>query len=72
MLVKIENKFSAKYELKFGVSQGSILGPLLFMIFVNDIAFESGLSTIFFADETSLQLANPNIDQLISDFRSKF
>ena len=47
-----------------GVPQGSILGPLLFLIFVNDFSQATSLDTIMFADDTNLFYSNKNIDSL--------
>ena len=52
--VIIKNAISGKGNLKAGVPQGSILGPLLFLVSINDIADETiGLCRLF-ADDTSI------------------
>ena len=54
-IVKFKNSQSEKKMIKCGVSQGSVLGPLLFLLYVNDI-FKSSekLSFILFADDTNI------------------
>ena len=46
--------------------QGSVLGPLLFLIFINDIPYASELATWLFADDTSLVASASNLPLLQS------
>jgi retron-type reverse transcriptase len=53
--VEIEGIKSSKSDVKVGVPQGSILGPLLFIIFINDIAqIKLHGNLTLFADDTNL------------------
>ena len=52
--VTIKNGLSTWAEVRAGVPQGSILGPLLFLIHINDIVENIESNIKLFADDTSL------------------
>jgi hypothetical protein len=58
---EINNTRSSCKNIKFGVPQGSILGPLLFLVYVNDLPYTISNprdDIVMFADDTSLLVKN--------------
>ena len=70
--VSIDGVLSDLLEILIGVPQGSILGPILFLIYVNDLPEWSNLLALLFADDTTLLASDDNIDDLILHVNSEF
>ncbi|KAK3082452.1 hypothetical protein FSP39_012409 [Pinctada imbricata] len=62
--VFVNNSFSSFLETTAGVPQGSVLGPFLFLIFINDIADNLLSVALLFADDTSLLHAAKRINDI--------
>ena len=56
--------FCCILNLKGGVPQGSVLGPLLFLLYINDIADNTQSFSRLFADDTSLLYSSNNINEI--------
>ncbi|CAH0553616.1 unnamed protein product [Brassicogethes aeneus] len=62
---KIGNELSQRETVKVGVPQGSVLGPILFLIFINDLSNISNSTDLtLFADDTTIVVKDKNLELL--------
>ncbi len=64
--VEVNNARSNYAKIDCGVFQGSILGPILFLCYINDIYTATDLATFLFADDTSCLAEHKNLNTLIN------
>ena len=62
--VEIEGYMSSEKDIKCGVPQGSILGPLLFLIYVNDMSQSVNCNLLLYADDSCLIVTHKDINYI--------
>ena len=58
---------SSRMHISTGVPQGSILGPVLFLVYINDIYKCSTINLLCFADDTTAYMSGPNVKDLTAE-----
>ena len=70
--VNLENSFSEVSKILCGVPQGSILGPLLFLIYVNDMPMAVKCNLFLYADDTCLVFQSKNVQDIKKQLNEDF
>ena len=70
--VNIENDYSNPGNLMCGVPQGSILGPLIFLIYINDMPQSVDCDLFLYADDTCLGLTGKSIKTIENNLNKNF
>ena len=60
-LLNVDNAYSSTCEINCGVPQGSILGPLLFLLYVNDMKQAVKNDLLLYADDSCLAYTSKDV-----------
>ena len=70
--VKVNGSFSTWIETSVGVPQGSVLGPLLFNIYLNDLfMFVTDCKICNYADDTTIYVCDDNHENVINKLKTE-
>uniref|UniRef100_A0A8K9X5I7 Reverse transcriptase domain-containing protein n=1 Tax=Oncorhynchus mykiss TaxID=8022 RepID=A0A8K9X5I7_ONCMY len=71
--VKSEGLLSGPLAVSMGVPHGSILGPTLFSVYINEVALAAGESLIhLYADDTILYTSGHSLDTVLTTLQASF
>ena len=70
--VSIDGTLSDFLDVIMGVPQGSILGPLLFLLFINDLPNATSLLCLLFADDTTALMSGGDLSELFGLVNMEF
>jgi retron-type reverse transcriptase len=70
-VVDIDGVLSEPKSINISVLQGSILGPILFLMYINDLPLSTELKSFLFADDTTGLTSGSSLPQLIDKFNEE-
>jgi hypothetical protein len=72
--IQNSNTVSKWTKVKHGVPQSSVLGPLLFLLYINDLPYAviHKATPILFADDTSILITSQNVYKFQSNLNTAF
>ena len=70
--VNIKNKYPSTAKVEYGAPQGSIFGPLLFLLYVNDIKPAVNCDLVLYADDSCLVYQHNDVNKIEQNLNKKF